>query len=97
MNLGVMLHHEDDDWYLYDGLTRTCKRVKGEGEEGLAREQSFAVFVNMASIPLKEDVVSGSKSQYRARQQHDSLMADAENRSGGGVRTRGMKGKARRL
>jgi hypothetical protein len=96
MNLGVMLHHRDDDWYSYDGFSRKCERVKGEDQDGLAREQSFAVFVNIASVDLKEDVLSGSKSQYRT-QQRDSMMAEAHIVSGGRMRTRGMKGKARRL
>ena len=85
-----------DKWYSYDALGEPGKTVTRTEEEGLASEQCFAVFVNMACVPLKEDVIDASKSLHRVEEHRKSV--NAEEKTGSvvvaraGARTRARAG-----
>ena len=96
VNIGVTLHHASDEWYSYDALG--VPKVTRTEEEGLASEQCFAVFVNMAWVALKEDVVDGSKSLHRVEEHRKSVNADEMTGSAVVARTGARtRGRARRL
>ncbi len=96
VNIGVMLHHDSDEWYSYDALG--SPRVARTEEEGFGSEQCFAVFVNMASVALKEDVVDVSKSLHRVEEHRKSVNAEEVTGSVVGARTGARtRGRARKV
>jgi len=96
VNIGVMLHHDSDEWYSYDATG--SPRVARTEEEGFGSEQCFAVFVNMASVALKEDVVDVSKSLHRVEEHRKSVNAEEVTGSVVGARTGARtRGRARKV
>ena len=95
VNIGVVLNHTSDEWYSYDALGSPEKVTRAK-EEGLASEQSFAVFVNMACVPVEEDVIGETKSLHRVEEYRKSV--NAEEKTGSvvvaraGARTRARAG-----